>query len=106
MTPEERKLWYLFLCKLDVTINRQKVFGCYILDFYCASAMIAIEIDGSQHYEDGEIKYDKRRDEYLQGMGVTVLRYSNREINLLFNEVCESILKELSARIPVRVNND
>ena len=105
MTPEERKLWFLFLRWLNVTINRQKVFGYYILDFYCASAMLAIEIDGSQHFEDKEKEYDKQRDAYLQSMGITVLRFTNRDINLLFDEVCDRITTELSKRISVSLKD-
>ena len=36
MTKEERHLWYDFLKQLPVTVNRQKVIGHYIVDFYCA----------------------------------------------------------------------
>ena len=95
MTKEERTLWYDCLKKLPVTVNRQKVFGKYILDFYCASAKIAIEIDGSQHYEeDGQAK-DKERDTYLNERGITVLRYSNRDVNQQFRTVCEDIESHL-----------
>ena len=52
MTKEERHLWYDFLKKLPMTINRQKIVGHYILDFYCASVKTAIELDGSQHFSD------------------------------------------------------
>ncbi|MBR1760159.1 MAG: endonuclease domain-containing protein [Schwartzia sp.] len=97
MTKEERKLWYDCLKKLPVTVNRQKVFGKYILDFYCASAKIAIEVDGSQHYEeDGQAK-DEERDTYLSEQGITVLRYSNREVNRQFRDVCEDIERHLSS---------
>jgi very-short-patch-repair endonuclease len=51
MTKEEKHLWYDFLKSLPVTIQRQKVIGKYIVDFYCASAKLVIEIDGSQHYD-------------------------------------------------------
>ncbi len=51
MTKEESHLWYDFLKKLPITVNRQKVIGRYIVDFYCAEAQIVIELDGSQHYE-------------------------------------------------------
>lgn len=51
MTKEERHLWYDFLKGLPVTIHRQKVIGNYIVDFYCASSNLVIEIDGSQHYD-------------------------------------------------------
>ena len=95
MTNEERKLWYDYLKDLPVTVNRQKVFGNYILDFYFASAKIAIELDGSQHYEeDGQAK-DKERDQYLSERGITVLRYSNREVNQQFRDVCEDIERHL-----------
>ena len=52
MTKEERHLWYDFLKQYPVPFNRQKVLGQYIADFYCASAKLAIELDGSQHYEE------------------------------------------------------
>ena len=95
MTKEERRLWYDCLKKLPVTVNRQKVFGKYILDFYCASAKIAIELDGSQHYEkDGQEK-DRERDKYLNEHGITVLRYSNRDVNTQFRDVCEDVERQL-----------
>ena len=51
MTKEERHIWYDFLKNLPITVNRQKVIGKYIADFYIASLKLIIEIDGSQHYE-------------------------------------------------------
>ena len=49
MTKEERHLWYDYLKRLPVTVNRQKVIGEYIVDFYVSEARIIIELDGSQH---------------------------------------------------------
>lgn len=95
MTPEERRLWYDFLKLLPVTVNRQKVIGDYIVDFYCAHADLVIELDGSQHYEDEAIEKDKRRDEFLKSLGLTVVRYSNLEINRNFKGVCEDIYQRL-----------
>jgi very-short-patch-repair endonuclease len=91
MTQEERHLWYDFLKGLPVTINRQKVIGSYIVDFYSASAKLVIEIDGSQHYEKEGIEADTIRDAYLNSRGLTVKRYSNRDINIDFESVCEDI---------------
>ena len=91
MTQEERRLWYTFLKTLPVTINRQKVVGYYILDFYCASAHIAIELDGSQHYTDEGQKSDESRDIFLKEKGIKVLRYTNADINQRFKVVCEDI---------------
>ena len=64
MTKEEKRLWYDFLKNLDVTINRQKVMGNYILDFYCAKYKVAIELDGSQHYEKEGKEKDIARDSF------------------------------------------
>ena len=50
MTPHERKLWYLFLRKYPIKIYKQRIIGRFIVDFYCASAKLVIEVDGSQHY--------------------------------------------------------
>ena len=96
MTKEERRLWYDCLKKLPVTVNRQKVIGSFILDFYCASAKVAIELDGSQHYEEDGREKDKKRDTYLNERGITVLRYSNRDVNMQFRDVCEDIERHLT----------
>ena len=95
MTREERKLWYEFLCCMPVRFRRQRPVGEYILDFYCVSKKVAIELDGSQHYEDKWVEYDKKRDEYLKGLGIKVLRYSNHDVNKYFDAVCEDIMYRL-----------
>ena len=91
MTKEERHLWYDFLKVLPITIHRQKVIGPYIVDFYCASANLIIEIDGSQHYEPREVAADTVRDQYLKNLGLTVKRYTNIEVNQDFESVCRDI---------------
>ena len=95
MTKEERRLWYDFLKQLPVTINRQKVIGPYIVDFYCASAKLVIELDGSQHYEKDGAASDRERDSALNGFGISVVRYSNDDINRNFNGVCTDLLRRL-----------
>ncbi len=99
MTAEEKQLWYKFLKALPYTINRQKTIGPYILDFYCHGALLAIELDGSQHYElEGERK-DIARDEFLKKNNVTVLRYSNLQIRQNFEGVCLDIQRNIEERI-------
>ncbi len=88
MTNEERHLWYDFLKQQPQTFYRQKIIGNYIVDFYCASASLVIELDGSQHFENEGKEADKARDKYLNGLGIKVLRYSNRDINQNFKSVC------------------
>ena len=98
MTPQERKLWFQFLRRLNVCVNRQKIIGYYIADFYCHSAQTVIELDDSQHFEVAGEAYDRQRDAYLRELGLVVLRYSNRDMAENFRGVCLDILKNLSMR--------
>ena len=91
MTPHERKLWYLFLRKYPVKIYKQRIIGRFIVDFYCASAKLVIEVDGSQHYESQGMAYDAERSAFLSTLGLKVLRFSNRDIDREFHGVCEQI---------------
>ena len=96
MTEEERHLWCDFLKGLPVTVNRQKVIGHYIVDFYCAEAKLVIEIDGTPHYEQAGKEADRERDDYLESIGLYVVRYSNRDINCSFANVCADIMNRIS----------
>ena len=80
MTPQERKLWYLFLQKYPVKIYKQRIIGQYIVDFYCASAKLVIEIDGSQHYTEESRQKDEFRTEILEGYNLKVIRFTNYQI--------------------------
>ena len=95
MTPQERHLWYDYLKTCPAQFRRQKQFGPYIVDFYCASARLVIELDGSQHYEEDAVAADRERDDYLASLGLQVLRYSNADIDRSFDAVCEDIHKHL-----------
>ena len=96
MTKEERHLWYDFFKDLPITVNRQKVIGNYIVDFYCAKAKLVVELDGSQHYSENGEEKDKTRDTYLKSLGLTILRYSNLDIKQNFRTVCEDIWNHIS----------
>ena len=95
MTKEERKLWYNFLKHLSVTVNRQKVIGRYIVDFYIHKEKLVIELDGDQHGEPAGLAKDEKRDAWLREQGMTVLRYPNTAVNTSFEEVCRDILLHL-----------
>ena len=95
MTKEERKLWHEFLKGLPVTIKRQERIGRYIADFYISSVRLAIELDGSQHFEENGAEYDRERDRLFSERGITVLRYPNNAVNQDFSGVCEDILQHL-----------
>ena len=99
MTPHERKLWYLFLRSYPVKIYKQRIIGRFVVDFYCASARIIIEVDGSQHYEPQGRAYDFERSAFLTALGLEVLRFSNREIDGNFRGVCEQIDSTIQNRL-------
>ena len=96
MTPEEKHLWYDFLKLLPQTFRRQKPIGPFVVDFYCASAKLVIELDGAQHFTPEERKKDAERDTYLSELGIRVLRYTNVQINQNFQGVCQDILKNMT----------
>ena len=99
MTKEERRLWYEYLHSYPYRFRRQVTFGTYILDFYCAAAKLAIELDGSQHFEISGQLYDQNRTEYLNSIGIFVLRFSNTDVIRNLTGVCKKIDMVVSERI-------
>ena len=91
MTPWERKLWYQYLRGYPVRFQRQKAIGNYIVDFYCAKARLALELDGGEHYTAQQIEKDALRSKELQEMGLRILRICNTDIDRNFSGVCECI---------------
>ena len=102
MTPEEKHLWYDFLRNYPVRFQRQKAIGNYIVDFYCAKAHLVVEIDGSQHGTEENFQNDKERTEYLESIGLSVIRFTNSDVRKRFEGVCLFIdeqVKNLSLRL-------
>ena len=91
MTPQERRLWYEFLSRYPVRFQRQKVIGEYIADFYCHTARLVIELDGSQHFSDSGEQYDGLRTKKLEQYDLRVIRFTNLQIEKNFRDVCEYI---------------
>ncbi len=98
ITPQERKLWYLFLRKYPVKMYKQRIIDSFIVDFYCASAKLVIELDGSQHYTKQGQAYDAERSVCLSRYGLKILRFSNADVDQRFNEVCEKIHMTIQGR--------
>ena len=95
-------LWAQLRAKRFVRFKfrRQHPRGPFIVDFYCPSARLAVELDGGQHFEPQEQAYDDRRTDYLWGRGIRVLRFPT---NLVFTElssVLESIAHALGIDVP------
>ena len=94
----ERRLWYEFLRALPAKFTRQKPLGHYIADFYCASQLLVIELDGDSHFNDRAQRYDERRTAHLGAEGIRVLRFTNTEVMQNFEGVCARILQILDAK--------
>ena len=99
MTFPEKKIWYEFLRKLDIPINRQKIIDIYIVDFYCSKANLVIEIDGDTHFSDDKISDDEKRTKRLESFGFKVIRYNNDEIINNFDNCAEEILSILEKEL-------
>ena len=100
MTPQERDLWYKYLRNHPLKFTRQKVLGKYIADFYCASAKLVIELDGSQHYEERGLEADRERTDFLKSYGIRVLRIPNNAVTKNLRGVCDYIDGILNGTIP------
>jgi very-short-patch-repair endonuclease len=89
MTDAEQVLWQHIRRKQiqGVQFYRQKPLLSFIVDFYCPAAKLVIELDGSQHFEEGHQAKDQSRDAALAGLGLRVLRFDNRQILLETNAV-------------------
>ena len=99
MTPQEKHLWYDFLRHYPVKIYKQRIVDNFIADFYCHKARLIIEIDGSQHYTPEGRSYDDARTEVLQRYGLEVIRFSNRDIDNNFYNVCYMIDRIIKERL-------
>ena len=82
MTDAEVKLWNHLRRKQikGLQFFRQRPIGNYIVDFYAPEAKLVIEVDGGQHYEDEGVEYDEKRDAFLEGYGLKVVRFSNLDV--------------------------
>ena len=98
-TREENHLWYDFLRTYPVQFNRQRIIGNFVVDFFCRRASLVIELDGTQHYSADALEYDAERTAFLNGLGIQVLRFSNREIWNCFEGVCTAIDVEVQKRL-------
>ena len=61
------------------------------MDFYCHEAKLVIEVDGSQHFTKEALEYDQCRTAFLESLQLTVIRFTNRDVDLHFDAVCQMI---------------
>ncbi len=81
-TEPEELMWFILrnnsFC--DTKFRRQAPLGKYIVDFLCPEKKLIIELDGSQHLAEDNLKHDKTRDAFLESEGYQVLRFYNSDI--------------------------
>lgn len=81
-TKAEELLWEILRNKQlsGLKFRRQHPFNNYIIDFYCPSRKLAIEVDGPIHDSDWQEEYDKKREKRLKSFGITTIRFTNDEV--------------------------
>jgi very-short-patch-repair endonuclease len=81
-TPTENKLWLALRDRrlAGLKFRRQHPHGRFILDAFCVEHQLEIEIDGLGHLEPDQAAYDAARTEYLERLGIRVLRFTNAEV--------------------------
>ena len=96
-TDAELHLWHRLRRKqiLGVQFYRQKPTANYIADFYAPAAKLVVELDGAQHLEPGQSKYDAQRTRDLEQQGLKVLRFDDRQVLLQTEAVLETILRAM-----------
>jgi very-short-patch-repair endonuclease len=98
MTDAEKLLWSR-IGRRQISgyqFYRQRIIGNYIVDLYCPTARLVIEIDGGQHYHGKGKESDRTRDGELAGIGLKVLRFSNLEVLKNTDVVLEYIYEKLN----------
>jgi very-short-patch-repair endonuclease len=96
LTPAEALLWKALKGKQleGRKFRRQHSIGNYIIDFYCPSEKLAIELDGQPHFTIHGATKDKKRTAFLNKNGIRVLRFENKLVWELPNMVLERIKEE------------
>ncbi len=94
LTTAEARLWsHLQGRQLRGSkFRRQHSVGAYVLDFYCPAQHVAVELDGAAHDHENARQHDARRSAFLASLGITVLRFENRDVF----ENAEGVLLEIS----------
>ncbi len=99
-TSAEAELWkHISNKKLEGRkFRRQHSVGNYILDFYCPSEKLAIELDGEDHYWQEGIEKDLKKELFLQGHSIRVLRFENKWVFQDLEYVLRTIAKAFHQR--------
>lgn len=100
MTPPEVRLWGCLRGeRLDgLKFRRQHPIGPFVLDFYCAEARLAVEVDGMGHGLIEQAEADRRRTAWLRDQGVRVIRIAAEDVRINLNDVLDFIARTARER--------
>ena len=100
LTPAEAKLWSIIKSGQlsGRKFRRQHSIGEYILDFYCPQEKLAVELDGAGHFTVSGNLHDAARTDYLNAVGIRVVRFENKLIWSALDSVLHSIENSFSGR--------
>ena len=87
------KLLWVRLRRNELNFRRQHPIGEYVLDFYCSAAKLAIEVDGAAHDFGDRPGRDERRNKWLKGQGLEVLRIAAKDVLRDPDEVAEALIR-------------
>jgi very-short-patch-repair endonuclease len=92
-TLSEVLVWQRLRAKqvMGLQFMRQKPIGKYIVDFYCSKFKLVIEIDGNSHASEEARKKDIIRQKYLESLGLTVLRFDDKDVKQNLDQVIYTI---------------
>jgi very-short-patch-repair endonuclease len=101
-TPAEATLWKHLQGRAlgGKKFRRQHGIGPYIVDFYCPECRLVVELDGEPHFEFIADTYEAERAAYLEGLGITVLRFENRIVFESLDAVLKTIREEVERTTP------
>jgi very-short-patch-repair endonuclease len=94
-TPAEAVLWTMIKkSQLEGRkFRRQFSIENYVVDFYCVSEKLAIELDGQEHFTVQGNRNDLERSKVIEKYGIRILRYENK---LIYNSL-ESVLEDIKS---------
>lgn len=96
LTTAETVFWKIAKSSgLGEKCRRQYIIGQYIVDFFFRKSKLIVELDGAYHFSDEQQKEDVIRQEWLEQMGYTVLRFTNEDI--LFNT--ENVITHIKSKL-------
>jgi len=100
LTPSEQLFWQAIRNRAidNVKFRRQHPFEQFILDFYAPEIRLAIEVDGKAHDDPERKRYDKWREDILNGFGIEVIRFTNDEVGLDLDSVIQRLRTVIAAR--------